>query len=214
MVHCPVCFKILDGGAARCSRCGWAVPGRDVEDRGGVDGEALVGQTDTGAAQDRMRVAVRWVRGILILLLVLVLVAEFARVLVVENRAAQASWRVQSQLVGWRMDRRAVLKRALAELAELHAELLDPEVWSQEPARTEAFRADWRRRLNRVKAAYLLTGQARFGGANVRAEEALHNLVLYLSSLERALDTPDPETKLELERSIGSAFRDAEAYLR
>ncbi len=213
MIHCPACFKLIGDGASRCSRCGWVVPpaaakGEEEPHRSG-HGVAASGVE----GQARVHVALKWVQGILITLLLVVAATALTHKLVTENRAAQASWRVQSQLGGWLVARENVLNEALSELERLYAELLDPASWHQDPARVEAFRADWRRRLNRVKATYQLTGQARFGDMNVRAEEALHNLVLYLSSLERGLDGRQQDAQLELEKSIRRAFREARLVL-
>ena len=214
MIHCPVCFKLLSDDARGCSRCGWEPPHRAAPGEF-VRASVQLEEREAGAADDTgMGVLVRWIKGVLIVLLVLALAGALGRFLVVQNRAAQASWTVQSQLMGWKEDRRSALQEALRELEALHAELLDVENWKQDPAKVQSWRQRWRQRLNRVKAAYQLTGQARFGDLNVRTEEALHNLVLYLSSLERDLQERTPSQTDALEQSIRRAFRDARRSLR
>ncbi len=212
MIHCPRCYRLLEDGDQSCARCGWTAS------LGAVDAlPAPVPGRGEDPSSDRERGIWVWVartKGALIAAFVLVLIGALGRFLVVQNRAAQASWVVQSQLFGWKEDRRSALRDALEELELLHGELLDAENWRQDPEAVHAWRLRWRQRLNRVKATYQLTGQARFGDLNVRTEEALHNLVLYLSSLERGLQERTPDQTSALEHSIRKAFREAQESLR
>ncbi len=211
MLQCPVCFKLIEDRAPGCPRCGWR-PGPGGPWRAPTD---FLGSGDADEPGDRgIGALLVRAKGLLVVVFVLVLVGVVGRVLVVQNRAAHASWVVQSQLLGWKEDRRKILRKALNELQQLHAELLDAEHWDQEPAAVASWRQQWRQRLNQVKATYQLTGQVRFGDLNVRTEEALHNLVLYLSSLERDLQERTPEQTRALEQSIRRAFRAAEKSLR
>lgn len=177
--YCGACFRTYRGVGLSCPHCGFgATP--TIQPRA-VAPEAPASDLNTVGS------ALRWGRHALLLVLVAVVGLFLLDAMMDRNQAAQASWMAQSQVGGQRDARRAELRAAADALERLHEELAEVYVGGRLGGTERvAWTLRWRDQLSRVPVAYRLNAQLAVGGSNDRAEQALRNVMLYLTSLEQS----------------------------
>jgi len=216
ITQCTSCFLVYDT-QGKCPRCGYA-PGMASHSQVQT---VLVPEVSRPLRSDLEpdvepigKAMLRWSRSGLIIILVVIGSVLSLDYMADRNDAAQASWRVQSQLGGEVDARRAELRAARTALQELYAELVST---YSEGGLSEGERVNWllrwRDQLGQVPVAYRLNinvGLGATGGTNGRAEQSLRNAMLYLTSLERAMAAGrDAETIASLEASFRQSLTQA-----
>lgn len=216
MEYCYRCLKMVRVDAGCCPQCGRTIVIAVSPTVLKIGSAAAVGEEDQQKAEMApvevwLVQGLRWVRGLVLVGVAVTIMAAIVGTLVEQSRAAQASWFVQAQLGQRHHERREQLKQALAALETLYEALI--RTTEGDGPMMDGQRRRWKEELRRVRQRYLLDGQATFGRDNPRAEGALRNATLYLSSLEGSGAVGQRGHAAELERAIRRSFLEARADL-